>query len=234
MTLTNTHKTLGLIAILIILILIGVFAKKCDGNKVVVTGPLDSVIYWKDKYNNEVASLKGYEAQFAYEEKKLLDSIAKVHNSKVKYIKEYLTVTEEGKTVIVTKDKPVITYVDSGKGKEIKNVFQMFENPYYIAEATIDLTGKDSSKLALQTVDTLSVVWKEVKEGNIFHRKTFLQLDVTNKNPYNQITGLQAYRVALPKPKKFGVGIVAGYGFSDGITPRVFIGAGISYNPIRF
>lgn len=234
MTLTNTHKTIGLVCILVILILIGVFAKKCDGNKVVVTGPLDSTFYWKDKYNNNVASLKGYEAQFAYEEKKLLDSIAKVHNSKVKYIKEYVTITEEGKTVIVTKDKPVITYVDSGKGKEMKSVFQMFENPYYIAEATIDLTGKDSSKLALQTVDTLSVVWKEVKEGNIFHRKTFLQLDVSNKNPYNQITGLQAYRVALPKPKKFGVGIQVGYGFAQGITPQPYLGVGVQWSVIRF
>lgn len=227
------NKTLiwvGVVAIAIVLVIL--FTRGC-GDSTNVTG-VDSTFYWKDKYGNEVASKKGLEVQFGYKEKHLLDSIAEIHNVKPDRIKEYVTVYQEGKATIVTRDRPVITYVDSGKGKEIKNVFQMFENPYYLVEATIDLSGQDSSFALIETVDTLSVVWKEVREGNLFNKKRYLQLDVTNKNPYNHITGLDAYRVPLPKPKKFGIGVQVGYGFSNGIEPRVYVGAGIHYSVIRF
>lgn len=229
-----TNGTKILIGVFVVMLAIIFFQWKCNRDRqAIVTTATDS-FYWRDKYNNEVASRKGLEEQFGFKEKHLLDSIAEIHNVKPDRIKEYVTVYQEGKATIVTRDRPVITYVDSGRGKEIKNVFQMFENPYYLVEATIDLSGQDSSYALIETVDTLSVVWKEVREGGLFNKKRFLQLDVTNKNPYNHITGLDAYRVPLPKPKKFGIGITVGYGWSNGIQPRVFGGIGIQYSPIRF
>lgn len=224
----NAWLVIGAIALVIV---IAVIADKCEP-QVVVTKPADSVFYWHDKYNNEVASLKGYQEQFGYRESLLLDSIAKVHRSKVKYIKEVVVITQQGETQIVSTEKPVIRYVDSAKTK-IKSLSEIFFNPWYVATATIDITG-ESSRLELQSTDTISVVWKQVKEGNIFHRKNFLQLDVTNKNPYNHIIALEAYRVPAPKPKKFGIGIQVGYGFSTGLQPSAYIGVGASYNIIRF
>ena len=229
---TTKEKSYLVVGFIVLIILLAIFFRKCE-SPTIVTKPVDSVFYWKDKYGNSVASLKGLQEQFGYKEKKLLDSIAKIHNVKPDRVKEYVTVYQQGQAVITTIEKPVITYVDSGKGKEIKSVFQMFESPYYLAEATIDLTG-DSSRLALQTIDTLSIVWKEVREGNLFKRKRFLQLDVTNKNPYNYIVGVEAYRVPMPKPKKFGVGVQVGYGFSNGLEPRAYVGVGVSYSIIRF
>lgn len=229
-----TKENKIVIAVLVVAFAVMFFLYKCNRDRqAIVTTPTDS-FYWRDKYNNEVASRKGLEEQFGYKEKHLLDSIAEIHKVKPDRIKEYVTVYQEGKATIVTHDRPVITYVDSGRGKEIKNVFQMFENPYYLVEATIDLSGLDSSFALIETVDTLSVVWKEVREGRLFNKKRFLQLDVTNKNPYNHITGLDAYRVPLPKPKKFGIGVVGGYGFANGIEPRPFIGVGLNYSIIRF
>jgi hypothetical protein len=136
---------IGIIAVVAIVF----FIRQCKPNTIVVK-PVDSVFYWKDKYNNEVASMKGKEEQFGYQEKVLLDSIAKIHNVNPDKIKEYVTVYEQGQTQIVTRDKPIITYVDSGKGKEMKWVYQTYRSPYYLAEATIDVTGKDSSTLKLE------------------------------------------------------------------------------------
>lgn len=229
---TAKQKSYLVIGFIAVVILLAILFRNCE-SPTIVTKPVDSVFYWKDKYNNTVASLKGKEEQFGYKEKMLLDSIAKIHHVKPDRIKEYVTVYQKGQAVITTIEKPVITYVDSGKGKEIKSVFQMFESPYYLAEATIDLSG-DSSRLALQTIDTLSIVWKEVREGKFLRKKNYLQLDVTNKNPYNYIVGVEAYRVPLPKPKKFGIGIVAGYGLGNNFQATPIVGVGVSYNLIRF
>jgi hypothetical protein len=44
-----------------------------------------------------------------------------------------------------------------------------------------------------------------------------------------------AYKVTIPKPKNFGVGVLAGYGINlVNAKPAPFIGIGISYNLFKF
>lgn len=179
----------GMVILLIIIFLVGT----CDTKKPDIdVSQGDSLQYWKNKAG-EIASLKKKEADYFAEEKKgWLDSIAKLHNTKTKYIKEVITVTTEGKVEIVNKEIPVIKYVDSNNCPRI--LWQMFENAWYIAEVTLDTQG-DSTKLLIESRDSLTIVAKTVREGGLFNRKEFLQFDFQNTNPYNHIQGATVYRV---------------------------------------
>ena len=56
---------------------------------------------------------------------------------------------------------------------------------------------------------------------------------VKNDNPYSSTEELKAYKLKMPKPKRFGLGIQGGYGIGGyGLTP--YIGIGLSYNIINF
>jgi|688.fasta_scaffold06053_8 hypothetical protein len=57
---------------------------------------------------------------------------------------------------------------------------------------------------------------------------------VKNSNPYSTTTEILATKLSLPKPKKFGIGLVVGYGITFPLKPSPFIGVGLSYNIIRF
>ena len=59
-----------------------------------------------------------------------------------------------------------------------------------------------------------------------------LVLDVSDKNPYS-VTKVQRSYINLPKQKRFGLGVNAGYGISkSGLSP--YIGLGINYNLLSF
>lgn len=58
--------------------------------------------------------------------------------------------------------------------------------------------------------------------------------EVTNHNPYTKTTSLRTYQVSLPKPSKFSIGVIGGYGFSGNVTPGIILGVGVSYNLINF
>lgn len=66
-------------------------------------------------------------------------------------------------------------------------------------------------------------------------RKAFAE--VTNHNPYTKTTNLRTYQVDGYPEKKFGVGIIGGYGLNlspPGVQTGLFIGVGVSYNLFRF
>lgn len=92
---------------------------------------------------------------------------------------------------------------------------------------------KDSTRLKLSIKNEYSVVIGD--EGGWFKkRKPFVE--VTNKNPYSNTQTLRTYRVAGPRPKRFGIGLHAGYGVSFQQVPKLtpIIGIGINYNLIEF
>lgn len=65
-----------------------------------------------------------------------------------------------------------------------------------------------------------------------YKEKGKLVLDVSDKNPYS-ITKSQRSYINLPKQKKFGLGVNAGYGISkSGLSP--YIGLGVNYNILNF
>lgn len=191
------------------------------------------MIRWKNKSGDSVTSLKGSAQQFAAREKRIIDSLAEVYGTREKYLLEYITAITKTETDIqpdpgpVEKDYEPVTKADCPPA--VKNMRKTFSNPYYDIQAQIG----DSNYLHLKSFDTLTVLWKRGKEGSIFNRKRFLQADISFANPYNRISKMDAYRVAEKKPKKWGVGLQAGYGFSGPGKPVIYAGVGISFNFIR-
>lgn len=214
--------------------------RECNSVKPVVVKPLsDSVSFYKNKYGNQVAYQKGQEQQFAYIEKRYKDSLAKLHRN----ILEAVSIRMRGRAVVQGSGKPTIVYdttyamsfpmsLDSCP-PQIKSLDDIFLSDYYTVQAHIETNG-EGSFVEVQTYDTLSFIVKEVKEGGLFNRKTFIQVEASNANPHNIIENMKVYRVATKKQKRFGLGLQAGYGFSEGVQPRAYIGIGIHYSLINF
>lgn len=177
---------------------------------------VDSARFWKNKYGEAVTSLKGTQDQLAQAPQKYRDSIADLLDTKAKLLQEVVELRLKGKVIIYAdtgKDKPVLVYADSGKGKQLESATQVFTNPWYVARIQLNLLDGSKSLAEIQTFDSLLLVWKIVRSGGLFNRHDSLQLDVKNSNPFNQITGLKAFRVPAIAQKKFGLGLSIGWGY---------------------
>lgn len=186
---------------------------------------------WVNNAGDSVTSLKGTADQFAAAKKHIADSIARVYDVQIRNLQEYIISSSEARADIPAVPGSMETDYLPGATltKQIRNLRQQFKSPYYEITAQIG----DSSYLQLKAWDTLTVVWKRVKEGSIFNRKRFLQVDLSHADTSKHITGLQAYRVPDKKPKRFGIGAQFGVTF-DGKQAQPYAGFGISYNLIRF
>lgn len=188
---------------------------------------VDSVFYWKMTNGNLVALLRKTENDFATEKKILLDSFSKAYNTKPAKIEEIIIAGAVTHDTLRGKDS--IVYV--------KDQFasQVFTNPYYYIQTTLNFHHPDSSILTLINYDTLTLVWHNVRTGNIFSHKDSLQLDIYNSNPNSKIVGAHAYRKAEVRSTNFGLGFFLGYGYSFiNSKPSPIIGVGLSWNPIKF
>lgn len=228
-------KIWGTIGCIIVIALMVWILTGNNCNSPAVVQPVDSTFYWKNKYHQEVASLKGFAIQFQLKEKKLADSLADVYNTKAKWLQEWvLAFTEtraELKPVEKTKEEdyhPPVVINGVECPPQVKRMRQSFSHPYYDAQVQLG----DSSYLLLQGRDSISVLWKIVKEGRLFNRRTLLQLDVSLANPDTRVTGLKAFRAGPLKPKRLGLGFQVGYQFT-GKEFRPYFGVGASYNFIR-
>lgn len=238
----NENRTSN-ITIIVSLLAIGFviffILRECRGTDTVVAPLTDSVKYYKNKLGDQVAYQKGQEQQFAYAEKKYLDSIAKLHRTKAAAILEAVSIRMRGRAVVQGSGKPTIVYdtiqmpVNGECPPQIKSLDDIFLSHYYTVQAHIEANG-EGSFVEVQTYDTLSFLVKEVREGGLFNRKTFIQVEASNANPHNIIENMKVYRVATKKQKRFGLGVQAGYGFSEGVQPRAYIGVGLHYSLINF
>lgn len=179
----------------------------------------DSIQYYKDNYNVLHSKISIIEA----------DNFTKI-NSKDKDIQELQELVKRYKnvqaaTVIKTETKIVEKIVN----KPILDTISK-EIAYY---SKFDLQGfvwgeiiakKDSTDLILNVRNDFNIV--------SHYDKGKLILDVSDKNPYS-VTKSQRSYINLPKQKKWGLGISAGYGANkNGLNP--YIGLGINYNLLSF
>jgi len=179
----------------------------------------DSIQYYKDSYNVLHSKISIIEA----------DNFTKI-NSKDKDIQELQELVKRYKnvqaaTVIKTETKIVEKIVNK---PILDTVFK--ETAYY---SKFDLEGfvwgeiiakKDSTDLILNIRNDFNIV--------SHYDKGKLVLDVSDKNPYS-ITKSQRSYINLPKQKKWGLGISAGYGANkNGLSP--YIGFGVNYNLLSF
>lgn len=83
---------------------------------------------------------------------------------------------------------------------------------------------KDSTALELHMIDRFKIVTHKEKDKII--------LDISNENPYS-VTESQRAVIKIPKQKRIGLGVNAGYGISkSGLSP--YIGLGVNYNLLNF
>lgn len=231
MLIGSMRVIIGTLAILVLLLLI---QKKCVRKEPPERAlhVVDSVLYWKNEANRATASLKKMESEYGIKNQLSLDSVARVYRTKEKHLKEVLSAHLISSVIIpVDSNKTSLSLrIDTSGGYFIREVVQTYINPWYEGSAVI---GGSNPHLQINTYDTLTVVWKRVREGSIFNRRHLLQVDVSNSNPYAQITGLKAYRIP-EKRHRFAIGVQAGYGFSVGSIPKPYVGFGLQYNLLCF
>lgn len=165
------------------------------------------------------------------------DSILFILQGKVKYYKNQLnngsSVTVIGNTTdINTTGETNITGHDTiylpQSQIEIFPVYEMTtESKWYDIKVK---ASQDSINIKLKVENEYSVIVGE--EGKWYQRKVPF-VEVTNNNPYTKTRTLKTYQVSKPIEKRFGLGVIVGYGFGlNGLTPMV--GVGVNYNLIKF
>lgn len=93
------------------------------------------------------------------------------------------------------------------------------------------IAKRDSTNLDIKIENSYTIVIGQ--EGKWYKKKTPF-VEVTNENPYTKTKTLRTYQVDNKiKPKRIGIGIIGGYGFSIGIKLSPIIGIGLSYNLIN-
>lgn len=235
-------KIIPWILVGVLMVLFAMYVKGCFKGSpgYVDQPPQDSSFYWKTKLGDTVTSLRSTIAGFSQVTTRARDSIAWLLGTKADQLQEIIWLRSHGQATLPgAPGKPVIVYVDSGKGQQIQSVSQVFANPWYQVIAEINLQDDRKSQAQVQTFDSLLLVWKTGHTGGLFNRKDYLQLDIKNSNPYNKISGAQAYRAPPPKPKQWGLGIFVGWGYGFNVNQGSsygypIVGLGLQRNFIRF
>lgn len=179
----------------------------------------DSIKYYKDSYNVLHSKITIIEA----------DNFTKL-NVKDKEIQELQNLVKRYKnvqaaTIIKTETKVVEKIVNKLVLDTINS-----EEAYYSKFNLEDfvwgeiIAKKDSTDLILNIRNDFNIV--------SYYEKGKLVLDVSDKNPYSTTKSQKSY-INLPKQKKWGIGVNAGYGITkSGLSP--YIGLGVNYNLINF
>ncbi len=97
----------------------------------------------------------------------------------------------------------------------------------------LDLIGKFNRQGILNISLTMDVAVDAISG---FDRTGKPTLNLLTDNKYIDVIDIKSYKTDVPKSKKYGIGIFAGYGINTKhpSEPAVVVGAGISYNPICF
>lgn len=149
-----------------------------------------------------------------------------------KYRKELKggSVTVVSTSTNINATNPTIVIHDTTKvfGESIPDIYKSkLKNQWYSGSIT---ARQDSTTLKISIENKYSVVIGE--EGKFWEKKRPF-VEVTNENPYTKTNQLRAFVTSKPKEKKWGIGVIGGYGVgSKGLTP--IVGIGIQYIIFKF
>lgn len=99
----------------------------------------------------------------------------------------------------------------------------IYNNKWYNAES---ITNKDTGFLSIKIRNEYDVSVELGARGYV--------AVVTSHNPYTQTKEVRSVIIPKDSPKKFGIGIQGGYGFSTDFKPKPYVGVGISYSILRW
>lgn len=208
--------------------LIAVFVlQRCDGGGAPdqsLTEQLlqDSIQYFQNKHGELVAQNITLQAERAE-----LLALQTDHTDLIATLQR--TVRDQGKklkdaTVVETNTDlqlPFDLFFQGTGGRDtVVDTLILFANPYANVKVVHDT-------VALSMVDTLTF-WHNYEREGLF-KKGALTVYAKNANPYITLKGLKSYAVIDPKPRRIGLGALAGYGISTDLKPRPYIGAGLYY-----
>ena len=193
----------------------------------------DSTKYYKDKYNNEIAStylLQGTNTALLLN-LKTTNEIIKWLQQEVKDNKDKV---KDGGTIGVIGTNTTFTATTATTVIPVNNGDT---NPTYITEQTDStwivykiIAKKDSTKFNLKVKNKYSVVFGEVKIKGKWFKKQPVAL-VTNKNPYTHVTEMKVFEVKNNTKKRVSLNVSAGYCIPlFNLKPQPYIGIGIGYN----
>jgi hypothetical protein len=189
----------------------------------------DSVKHYKTKDGKNVAEINVLVSSKAsllkeiQSDKKIISTL-KSEVNKYKNNTDVVTVIETVTVIDTLFDTDtVVTYIDSSGNKEIE--YGIVFNDKWIS--INGFVNSKKTKLSIETNDEYSVA--------IVKDKKNYKAIVTSSSPYSSVKDVASYKVKLPKPKYFGIGIIAGYGLDFvSLRPAPFLGIGVSYNVFRF
>lgn len=130
------------------------------------------------------------------------------------------------------------TEIQWGPEEDSTNYISLSEWPTYFSEVHLGkwlngsiLATKDTTFAWLKTYNEYEVVVGE--EGNIFKGYT-PYAQITTLSPYDSIRTMRGYIKSYPKPKRFSIGIQAGYGYNlINLSRTFYVGVGVGFNLIN-
>lgn len=138
-------------------------------------------------------------------------------------VKKYKNV--KSATIIKTETKIVEKIVNKTVLDTISNT-PIYESSFNLKDYIWGdiVAKKDTTDIKINIKNDFNIV--------TYKERGKLVLDVSDKNPYS-VTKVQRSYINLPKQKRFGLGVNAGYGISkSGLSP--YIGLGVNYNILNF
>lgn len=204
------------------ILLLGIQYKQQQNDKQQLISSLnDSLSYYKDKYN--VLHSKTNSNKTCISQTELNSKNAKIQELQ-KLLEKYKSPQPTRKTEIKEIIKTDTIVVNDTSLPVYRSDFMLYGGTNKLQVYGSIKMQKDSTALELHTIDRFNVVTHKEKNNLILY--------ISNENPYSVIE-YQKKVVKLPKQKKFGLGVNAGYGLSkNGLSP--YIGLGVNYNIIEF
>ncbi len=221
------------IYIIFIIVFAVLYFNSCNKNKDIksnfennIRALNDTIVYYNNELNQEVAKKKA----FIGEKSELLEIIrqSEEKNGQLQIaLKNFKKVTTATKIVTETKiDTFIIKLKDS--------IPCIFYRPFNKADQHYTVSGSITNKQInfdnIFIPNTQTIVLGLKKQGFF---KTSYVVEVINTNPLIKTKDVKAFNFTNNK-KRFGIGIIGGYGLSENLNTGFFIGLGVSYDLIRF
>lgn len=211
--------------VLIFAIIIVVFCVKACNNNIrkenskIIESLNDSISYYRDVEGILHSKISVIEDDY-FLKLKLKD---KEINELQDLVKKYKNV--KSATIIKTETKIVEKIVNKTVLDTISNT-PIYESSFNLKDYIWGniVAKKDTTDIKINIKNDFNIV--------TYKERGKLVLDVSDKNPYS-VTKVQRSYINLPKQKRFGLGVNAGYGISkSGLS--TYIGLGVNYNILNF
>jgi hypothetical protein len=186
----------------------------------------DSIQYYKNELGQEVAeklAFKGDKDQL----KRVLE-LKESENSQLKEsLKKWKKIASATKVKTVTEIKEVPVPFKDTIAFEFERTFEKVDK-FYSIFGSVNQKGINFSSISFPNTQTIVTGQKKVS-----FLKTEYRFEITNSNPYMKTVQADSYNF-VERNKRFGFGIIGGYGLSSNLNTSFYIGVGFSYDLFKF